>query len=206
MASPATKTTTTGSSPAQPIPVVVCGAREAIGQVVIEGLKPEYEVVLFCLGAQALATELPQLLSSPDTFAPVSSTIGSGAFSASRPPRAVCFGGVWGVEDVALVQDSLLLHQGAGGDSSSSRSIPPEVLRDLVLLRNDPRRQPPQTGEGAVVMGTPAYSAQIIRRLRTELGKLVVAAGGGDGGVGAGKGREALEGPGWRGFIGTKPC
>ncbi|KXJ92708.1 hypothetical protein Micbo1qcDRAFT_232424 [Microdochium bolleyi] len=174
------------TSSSAPMPVVICGAHEAIGQVVIAGLKPEYEVILFCVGAKALAEELPLLLSSPGTFAPISSTIGSGNFSADRPPRAVCFGGLWGPEDIALVQAALHQQQ-----QQQAQPIPPDVLGQLALLRNNPDRQPPTEGPGAVVLGSPAYSAQIIQRLRRELAKLAAAPGA--------EGKAQLEGAGTEG-------
>ncbi|KAI2621601.1 hypothetical protein GGR54DRAFT_638936 [Hypoxylon sp. NC1633] len=143
----------------RPIPVVVCGKAEIVGKPVIEGLKPEYEVILFCLGSQPTALELPFLLQG---LAPPqqSSYIGSGNYS--EQPRAVIMGAAWDEADVAQVKAAI-------DGAAAAATAPP------VILRNDtsvPAPQPP----------APEYAAQLIRRMRETLGRLVTG--------------EKLDGPG----------
>ncbi|KAI1768003.1 hypothetical protein GGR53DRAFT_31351 [Hypoxylon sp. FL1150] len=134
-----------------PIPVVVCGNREVVGKPVAEGLKPEYEVTLFCLGAQATAAEIPYILKgvAPPTQ---SSHVGTGDFS--RPPVAVLMGRAWDEADAASVKAAI-----------ESVGLPPGAAP--VILRNDPSvpvaAQPP----------APAYAEELLRRMRAALGRLV---------------------------------
>ncbi|KAH7032976.1 uncharacterized protein B0I36DRAFT_382939 [Microdochium trichocladiopsis] len=174
----ASNTTTTTTNTAAPMPVVTCGAHEAVGKAVIAGLKPEYEVILFCQGATALAKELPLLLSSPATFTPESSTIGSGNFSS--PPRAVIFGGAWGPEDIAQVQGALAAAAasgGGGGGGGAEATTIGQLLDELVILRNDTGIKPapvtqPDGTVVPVVPGSPEYSEHVTGRVRAALGKL----------------------------------
>ncbi|KAI1375103.1 hypothetical protein F4677DRAFT_460929 [Hypoxylon crocopeplum] len=134
----------------RPIPVVVCGKAEIVGKPVAQGLKPEYDVILFCLGSKPTAAEVPYLLQgqAPPTQ---SSYIGSGNYA--RPPVAVIMGAAWDAADVARVRAALL---GAGLPAGS----------EPVILRNDtsvPAPRPP----------APEYTAQLIRRVRAALDKLV---------------------------------
>ncbi|KAI4860423.1 hypothetical protein F4820DRAFT_109273 [Hypoxylon rubiginosum] len=136
-----------------PIPVVVCGKAEIVGKPVAEGLKPEYEVVLFCLGAQSTAAEVPYILQgvAPPTQ---SSQVGTGNYSS--PPVAVIMGAAWDEADVALVKAAIRRSAEAGGTATAAP----------VILRNDtsvPAPQPP----------APGYAEQLIRRMRLALGKLV---------------------------------
>ncbi|KAI1390711.1 uncharacterized protein F4822DRAFT_426559 [Hypoxylon trugodes] len=134
----------------QPIPVVVCGKAEVVGKPVIDGLKPEYDVILLCLGSQPTAAELPYILQgrAPPTQ---SSYLGSGLYS--TPPVAVIMGTIWGASDVTLVQEAM---RSVG--VPSSRKYP-------VIMRNDnsiPAPKPP----------APEYAVQLIRRMRECLGKI----------------------------------
>ncbi|KAI1411903.1 hypothetical protein F5Y13DRAFT_52362 [Hypoxylon sp. FL1857] len=135
---------------AEPIPVVVCGKVENVGRVVVEGLKPEYDVVLFCLGSQPTAAELPYILrgTAPPTQ---SSYIGSGNYA--KPPVAVLMGQAWDEAAVAQVKAAI-----------QSVGLPRDVTP--VIMRNDtsiPTPQPP----------APEYTAQLLRRMRETLGKLM---------------------------------
>ncbi|KAI0378229.1 hypothetical protein F5Y04DRAFT_165396 [Hypomontagnella monticulosa] len=137
------------ADPSRPIPIVICGNKEIVGRPVVEGLKPEYEVILFCIGSQATAAEVPYILkgTAPPTQ---SSFIGSGNYS--TPPVAVVMGRAWDAEDVALVHGALR--------STPGTPTPP------VILRNDtsvPAPEPP----------APEYAVQLIRRMRETLGKVV---------------------------------
>ncbi|KAI0834743.1 hypothetical protein F5Y06DRAFT_151064 [Hypoxylon sp. FL0890] len=135
---------------AAPIPVVVCGKVEKVGRVVVEGLKPEYEVILFCVGSQPTAAEVPYILrgTAPPTQ---SSYIGSGSYT--RPPVAVLMGQAWDEAAVAEVKSAI-----------QSVGLPRET--SPVIMRNDtsiPTPQPP----------APEYTEQLLRRMRDTLGKLV---------------------------------
>ncbi|KAI2641423.1 hypothetical protein GGS26DRAFT_585814 [Hypomontagnella submonticulosa] len=146
----------------RPIPIVVCGRAEIVGRPVVEGLKPEYDVILFCLGSQATAAEVPYVLKG---LAPPSqsSYIGSGNYAS--PPVAVVMGAAWDAADVELVHTAMRVAPG----------VP--ATKAPVILRNDtsvPAPQPP----------APEYAAQLIRRIRETLGRLVR------------EGEEQLTGPG----------
>ncbi|KAI1097443.1 hypothetical protein F4804DRAFT_339190 [Jackrogersella minutella] len=133
-----------------PIPVVVCGKAEIVGRPVVEGLKPEYDVILFCLGSKPTAAEVPYLLRG--TAPPAqSSYIGSGVYSA--PPVAVLMGAAWDAADVSLVKSAI---EGVG--------LPPSAAP--VVLRNDTSVQTPDPP-------APEYARQLIRRMRVALDKLV---------------------------------
>ncbi|KAI6086902.1 hypothetical protein F4821DRAFT_119948 [Hypoxylon rubiginosum] len=134
-----------------PIPVVVCGNREVVGKPVAEGLKPEYEVTLFCLGAQATAAEIPYILKG---VAPPnqSSQVGTGDYS--KRPVAVIMGRAWDEADAANVKAAV-----------ASVGLPEGAAP--VILRCDTSvpvaAQPP----------APAYAQELLRRMRAALGKLV---------------------------------
>ncbi|KAI1138558.1 hypothetical protein F5Y05DRAFT_43737 [Hypoxylon sp. FL0543] len=135
---------------AAPIPVVVCGKAENVGRVVVDGLKPEYEVVLFCLGSEPTAAEVPYILRG--TAPPAqSSYIGTGNYA--KPPVAVLMGQAWDEAAVAKVKSAI---RGVGLRPDASP----------VIMRNDtsiPTPQPP----------APEYTEQLLRRMRDTLGKLV---------------------------------
>ncbi|KAI1774220.1 hypothetical protein F4818DRAFT_76667 [Hypoxylon cercidicola] len=134
-----------------PIPVVVCGKAEIVGKPVAEGLKPEYEVVLFCLGAQPTAAEVPHILKG---VAPPSQSSQVGTGNYASPPVAVIMGAAWDAADVALVKAAI-----GRVSLPAGQAVP-------VILRNDtsvPAPQPP----------APGYAEQLIRRMRLTLGKLV---------------------------------
>ncbi|KAI0159872.1 hypothetical protein GGR52DRAFT_586469 [Hypoxylon sp. FL1284] len=133
----------------KPIPVVVCGKAEIVGKPVAEGLKPDYEVVLFCLGAQATANEVPYIL---EGVAPPSqsSQVGTGNFGAR--PAAVVMGAAWDAADVSRVAAAI---RGVGLPAGAAP----------VVLQNDtsvPAPQPP----------APAYAEQLVRRIRVALDRL----------------------------------
>ncbi|OTA94646.1 hypothetical protein M434DRAFT_394571 [Hypoxylon sp. CO27-5] len=135
---------------AAPIPVVVCGKVEKVGKVVVEGLKPEYEVILFCLGSQPTAAEVPYILrgTAPPTQ---SSYIGSGNYA--TPPVAVLMGQAWDEAAVAQVKTAI---QGVG----LPRKASPVVMRNDTSIATPP---PP----------APEYAVQLLRRMRETLGKLL---------------------------------
>ncbi|KAI0884238.1 uncharacterized protein GGS22DRAFT_20972 [Annulohypoxylon maeteangense] len=116
-----------------PIPVVLCGKAEVVGRQVVEGLKPEIDVL------RGLA---------PPTQ---SSYIGSGLYATL--PKAVIMGAAWDADDVALVKAAI-----------ESVGLPASAAP--VILRNDtsvPTPQPPAR----------EYGEQLMRRIRSTVGKLV---------------------------------
>ncbi|KAI0848564.1 hypothetical protein F5Y00DRAFT_237765 [Daldinia vernicosa] len=135
----------------RPIPIVVCGKAEIVGKMVVEGLKPEYEVILFCLGSKPTAAELPFILRGNVPPAQ-SSTIGTGSYSTT--PYAVIMGAAWSADDVADVKAAI------DGNMPPDSSVPAPIL-----LRNDtsiPTPKPP----------SPEYAAQLVQRIRACLGKI----------------------------------
>jgi hypothetical protein len=73
-----------------PTPIILCGKSEHVGAGVIEGLKPEYEVVQFISNTEACVSETPTVLQGQAPSNP-SSTLGTG--NVSRRPVAVVLGG-----------------------------------------------------------------------------------------------------------------
>ncbi|KAF7178943.1 hypothetical protein CNMCM7691_007767 [Aspergillus felis] len=78
------------SSSTQPMPVVACGRRTAVGQSVSQHLLPEYEVIHFIQSDEAAEAELPHLLAGRDPQSQNPNDVGTHDYS--RPPRAVIFG------------------------------------------------------------------------------------------------------------------
>ncbi|GIC88901.1 uncharacterized protein Aud_005303 [Aspergillus udagawae] len=78
------------SSSMQPMPVVACGRKTAVGKTVSQHLLPEYEVIHFIQSYEAAEAELPHLLAGRDPQSQNPNDIGTHDYS--RPPRAVIFG------------------------------------------------------------------------------------------------------------------
>ncbi|KAF4428860.1 hypothetical protein FACUT_9317 [Fusarium acutatum] len=97
-----------------PIPIILCGKTEFIGERVIEALKPEIEVVQFILPGDSGQVIIPALLAgkSPPSH-PDSSAIGSGNYS--NAPRAVVLGGAFEESDIATLRDAVKTVNGALG-------------------------------------------------------------------------------------------
>ncbi|KAH7147726.1 hypothetical protein DER46DRAFT_75717 [Fusarium sp. MPI-SDFR-AT-0072] len=97
-----------------PIPIILCGKTEFIGERVIEALKPEIEVVQFILPGDSGQVIIPALLAgrSPPSH-PDSSAIGSGNYN--NAPRAVVLGGAFEESDIATLRDAVKTVNGARG-------------------------------------------------------------------------------------------
>ncbi|KAL9561128.1 hypothetical protein ACKAV7_014483 [Fusarium commune] len=97
-----------------PIPIILCGKTEFIGERVIEALKPEIEVVQFILPGDSGRVIIPALLAgrSPPSH-PDSSAIGSGNYN--NAPRAVVLGGAFEESDIATLRDAVKTVNGARG-------------------------------------------------------------------------------------------
>ncbi|ENH71595.1 hypothetical protein RAB80_015917 [Fusarium oxysporum f. sp. vasinfectum] len=101
-------------SETSPIPIILCGKTEFIGERVIEALKPEIEVVQFILPGDSGRVIIPALLAgkSPPSH-PDSSAIGSGNYN--NAPRAVVLGGAFEESDIATLRDAVKTVNGARG-------------------------------------------------------------------------------------------
>ncbi|KAG5798172.1 hypothetical protein H9Q69_002781 [Fusarium xylarioides] len=101
-------------SETSPIPIILCGKTEFIGERVIEALKPEIEVVEFILPGASGQVMIPALLAgkSPPSH-PDSSAIGSGNYN--NAPRAVVLGGAFEESDIATLRDAVKTVDGARG-------------------------------------------------------------------------------------------
>ncbi|KAF5685324.1 hypothetical protein FDENT_6319 [Fusarium denticulatum] len=101
-------------SETNPIPIILCGKTEFIGERVIEALKPEIEVVQFILPGDSGRIIIPALLTGkgPPSH-PDSSAIGSGNYS--NAPRAVVLGGAFEESDIATLRDAVKTVNGARG-------------------------------------------------------------------------------------------
>ncbi|KAL5589723.1 hypothetical protein FOVSG1_011590 [Fusarium oxysporum f. sp. vasinfectum] len=101
-------------SETSPIPIILCGKPEFIGERVIEALKPEIEVVQFILPGNSGRVIIPALLAgrSPPSH-PDSSAIGSGNYN--NAPRAVVLGGAFEESDIATLRDAVKTVNGARG-------------------------------------------------------------------------------------------
>ncbi|KAL2880480.1 hypothetical protein SGCOL_004200 [Colletotrichum sp. CLE4] len=146
---------TAGHEPGEssgPIPIILCGKTEEIGRGVIEGLKPDYEVIHFITSSASGAVIIPALLTSKTTTPPPqhpdTSTIGSGNYASS--PRAVVLGGAFDEEAIKMLQKAVA-EQG-----TASRKIP--------WLRHDGSKAAPPPG--------PEYGKAMVARVREKLGLL----------------------------------
>ncbi|KAJ3474594.1 hypothetical protein NLG97_g9773 [Lecanicillium saksenae] len=131
---------------AKPIPVIVCGRRETIGESVAAGLQPEYELVHFVKSTEAGVKDLPLVLngSAPETKA---STVGTGNIAGGA--TAIILGG--GYDD---------------GDYDAMRRAVDEapLERRPVWLRNDLSVAMPPPG--------PEYGKAVVVRVKNLLDKL----------------------------------
>ncbi|CAM1507720.1 Fc.00g045680.m01.CDS01 [Cosmosporella sp. VM-42] len=123
-----------------PIPIILCGKTEQIGKRVIEGLKPEYEVVHFILTPEAGAKEIPEILQGR-TPAGAGSTIGSGNFSSGV--RAIVTGGAYNDDGIAFMQ------------KAAAR------VAEVAWLRQDVMKPTPPLG--------PEYGKAMVSRVRETL-------------------------------------
>ncbi|KAF3767913.1 hypothetical protein M406DRAFT_355759 [Cryphonectria parasitica EP155] len=153
----------------QPIPILVTGKGEPVGRVVIDTLQPEYEVIHFTL-ASAVKEELPLLLTNKPPANP-SSTLGTGHWSADRPPQALLLGGAYQDADI----ESLTALVGA---TEGAVQIP--------WLRVDTRNKAPPLQQPTEAE-LREYGMDVARRMKEMLGQL-----GAEGKLGPGNGRVYL--------------
>ncbi|KAF4960088.1 hypothetical protein FGADI_1106 [Fusarium gaditjirri] len=136
-------------SETSPIPIVLCGKTEFIGERVIEALKPEIEVVHFILPGDSGQVIIPALLAgkSPPSH-PHSSAIGSGNYN--KAPRAVVLGGAFEESDIATLRDTVKTVDGTRG---------------VAWLRQD-------TTQPAPPVASPEYPKLMTRRTKEAVIKL----------------------------------
>ncbi|KAF7556393.1 hypothetical protein G7Z17_g1438 [Cylindrodendrum hubeiense] len=126
-----------------PTPIILCGKTEQIGRGVIEGLKPEYEVVHFVLTPEAGVKEIPQVLQGklPDVK---SSDIGSG--NLTHGVKAVVLGGAYEDEGITVMRDAV------------------SSIAEIAWVRQDTTQPTPPLG--------PEYGKAMVARVKEALGKL----------------------------------
>ncbi|KAI1398250.1 hypothetical protein F4819DRAFT_39897 [Hypoxylon fuscum] len=134
----------------KPPTVIVCGREENVGKMVVKGLMPDYEVILFCKGAEHTVSEIPYALRN-EAPPEQSSYIGSNDFG--RAPIAVIMGAAWDAADCVRVRDAVAAASGSAGAG-----------RPLVL-RND-------TSVPAPTPPAPEYGQQLVRRIKATLGRV----------------------------------
>ncbi|KAH8176947.1 hypothetical protein LIA77_02029 [Sarocladium implicatum] len=86
------------------IPIIVCGQTESIGSSVIQGLKPEIDVVFFHLSSGDAKAEISAALQGKAPADPASS-LGSGQFS--TPPKAVVLGAAYEADAVRSLRETV---------------------------------------------------------------------------------------------------
>ncbi|TEA13767.1 hypothetical protein C8034_v004356 [Colletotrichum sidae] len=130
------------------IPIILCGKTEKIGRGVIEGLKPEYEVVHFITTVSSGEVILPALLTgqTPPSHAD-SSSIGSGNYAAAA--QAIVLGAAFDEPATAALKKAVSQTQGA-------RSVP--------WLRHDASKPSPPIG--------PEYGKMVIARVKETMARL----------------------------------
>ncbi|KAM0286079.1 hypothetical protein ACHAQH_001087 [Verticillium albo-atrum] len=132
------------------IPIVVCGKMEAMGRVVIESLKPQYEVIHFIKAGPSGPSLLPALVAGrePPSHSD-SSAIGTGNYT--KPPRAIVLGSAFDDEAteplMAAVEEK----------NESARRVP--------WLRYDMSTEAPP-------VGTPEYAQAVVERVKAALARL----------------------------------
>ncbi|KAF9878940.1 hypothetical protein CkaCkLH20_03840 [Colletotrichum karsti] len=138
-----------------PIPVICCGKTEQIGRGVIEGLKPEYEVIHFITTPASGAAIIPAILAGqtpPPTHAD-SSAIGSGNYAAA--PRAIILGSAFDDDALATIKK--------GVADAAAKAGGPE-MRKVPWVRNDTSKPAPPIG--------PEYGRAVVARCKEALGRL----------------------------------
>ncbi|KAK2008312.1 hypothetical protein LZ32DRAFT_609556 [Colletotrichum eremochloae] len=124
-------------------PVIVCGGTTAVGEVVIAGLKPEFDVIHFVMSAETGAQQIPEILNGGKSPAS-DSALGSRDYS--RPPVAIILGSAF----TDTMADTIM---------RASMGI-----RALPWLRPDTTKPHPPIG--------PEYGRALVVRIKALLAKL----------------------------------
>ncbi|RYC53934.1 hypothetical protein CHU98_g12276 [Xylaria longipes] len=125
------------------VPVILCGKTEQIGQGVIAGLKPEYDVIYFVMTPESGVIQIPAILKGDQSPAS-DSALGSKDYS--RPPVAIILGGGY---------------NGADADVMRKAS---EGIKPLPWLRPDLTKPAPPLG--------PEYGKAMVARVKELLSQL----------------------------------
>ncbi|KAJ4325478.1 hypothetical protein N0V94_000621 [Neodidymelliopsis sp. IMI 364377] len=128
---------------AHPHPVVLCGKTEAIGAVVIENLKPEFEVIQFVQSVEVGKQQIPALLrgEKPDSHG---STLGSKNYE--KTPVAVLLGAAFNDHDIEELREA----------ANGTKSVP--------WLRPDATKRTPPPG--------PEYGKAMVARIKERVKEL----------------------------------
>ncbi|KAF2632678.1 hypothetical protein BU25DRAFT_417281 [Macroventuria anomochaeta] len=145
---------------AAPHPVILCGKTEVIGAVVIESLKPEFEVIHFIQTVSTGKAIIPSLLrgEAPNPSSSTSPISSLGTKNYSRPPVAVLLGAAFDDEGVKELMEAA------------------KGTKDVPWLRPDTSKPAPPPG--------PEYGQAMVKRIKEavrgleERGELV-----GNGGI-----------------------
>ncbi|PYI10293.1 hypothetical protein BO78DRAFT_404402 [Aspergillus sclerotiicarbonarius CBS 121057] len=128
---------------AEPLPVILCGKTEKIGETVIATLKPEFEVIHFVMTPESGAVQIPALLRG-ETDVPFDSELGSKDYS--RGIAAIILGG--GYEDAGIY----LMREAAKG------------IKSVPWLRPDLSKPAPPLG--------PEYGKAMVERIKVTVKEL----------------------------------
>ncbi|KAJ4992753.1 hypothetical protein SVAN01_01799 [Stagonosporopsis vannaccii] len=126
-----------------PRPVILCGKTEAIGAVVIENLKPEFEVIHFIQTVEIGKQQIPALLQGRD---PGSSGSALGSKNYDRTPIAVVLGAAFDDQGIEELREAA------------------EGTKDVPWLRPDTSKPTPPPG--------PEYGKAMVARVKETVSSL----------------------------------
>ncbi|KAI9712182.1 MAG: hypothetical protein M1828_001743 [Chrysothrix sp. TS-e1954] len=86
------------------VPIILCGAKVALGQESANFMKPEYEVIHFCASVEAACAEIPRLLSSEDPLPEEANEVGTHNYK--EVPKAILFGRTYTDDKLQAVRDA----------------------------------------------------------------------------------------------------
>ncbi|MCJ1423534.1 hypothetical protein MMC29_001418 [Sticta canariensis] len=86
-----------------PVPIVLCGAKVALGLESANFMKPEFEVIHFCASVDAACAEIPRLLSNEEPQPVEENEVGTHNYSA--PPKAILVGRTYTDDKLQAVRD-----------------------------------------------------------------------------------------------------
>ncbi|KAG9249619.1 uncharacterized protein F5Z01DRAFT_474149 [Emericellopsis atlantica] len=132
----------------QPIPIIICGKSEVIGRTVVEGMKPEFEVILFCTSQESAIAHIPLAVKQSVPAEADLSTVGTNDFT--RKPVAAVLGGEYGDAYFDTIKSSVEAHFPGGSG--------------LQWLRHDAMIPSPPLG--------PGYGQHVMQRAKDVLARL----------------------------------
>ncbi|KAF4544361.1 Programmed cell death 6-interacting protein isoform x1 [Lasiodiplodia theobromae] len=163
---------------ATPIPIIVCGATQAVAVQVKSNMLPEFDVVYAGFDLPATLTEVPQILSnrtSPPPSSTLHTQLGSNDFTTNGFPRAVVAGGGYTDEAFNKLFQACVQACGGGGSDEDAKLLP------VPFFRVDNGITSRLVAEGKMpATGTPEYPAAIAGRLKERLREVGVVEGEGE--------------------------